>query len=258
MTKQKILYLDLETSPNIGTFWRPGNKVSLSPANILEERQIILASYAWNSSKPQTVSWKKDSKSSNKYLQYSDESVVKKLVNLCNEADVIVAHNAQRFDLPWLRARAMYYGITLDHNLQVFDTLKKTRGLLGLNSYKLDYLGKFFVADKKVETGGFGLWLGCMAGCKNSMAKMKKYCEQDVALLRKYYLELIHYVPALNHAGAVQGKGKWTCKTCGSHQVRLRKQYYTAAGNPRFNMTCENNHNYVISATEYKKFLNES
>lgn len=253
----KILYLDLETSPNIGTFWRPGNKVSLSVNNILEERQIILASYAWNDEKPKTVTWKKCLKTANKYLQYSDKDVVVKLVKLCNEADVIVAHNGQRFDLPWLRARAMFYGIALDHNLQVFDTLKKTRGLLGLNSYKLDYLGKFFVADKKVETGGYGLWLSCMAGDRKAMKLMAQYCEQDVVLLRKYYQELIHYVPALNHAGVHKGHAKWTCKTCGTHDVRVRKEYVTASGARRFNMTCQNGHNYVISESEYRKWIKQ-
>lgn len=254
---QKILYVDIESSPNCGWFWRPSHKMSLSHSNIQEERQIILASYAWNDDKPKTVTWAKDSKSKNKYLKYSDERVVKTLVEQIHKADLVVHQNGNRFDIPWIRGRAMKYGVKLDTNLQMFDTLKKSRAHLNLNSYRLDYLGSFFLEDRKLETGGFGLWLDCIAGDTKALKKMKDYCEKDVELLRDYHKYLLNFVPSNNHAGAYIGNPKWSCKTCGSTQVRVRKEYYTAAGQPRFNFTCDKGHNYVLPYSEYKKWIKE-
>lgn len=252
----KVLYIDLETSPNIGTFWRPGSKVFVSYENILEERQIILASYAWNNEAPKTIRWEEDKKSKNKYIRYSDKNVVKELVDLIHEADLVVGQNHMRFDIPWLRGRAMKHGIKLDHNIQVFDTLKKSQKYLNLNCNKLDYLGKFFLDDEKIATG-YGLWLGCINGDAKSMNQMDKYCKQDIKLLRKYYTYLQDYVPNNNHVGVMKGHAKYTCPVCGTHDIRVRKEYTTKAGAIRFNMSCAKGHNYVIPYSVYKMWMKD-
>ena len=256
MNEYKILYIDLETSFNIGTFWRPGSRISLSHSNILEERQIILASYAWNDKKPKTVKWKKDPKSSNRYLKYCDKSVVESLVAEMDKADLIVGQNGDRFDIPWLRGRAMKHGVPMDHSYQSFDTLKKSRHYMNLNSNRLDYLGEFYLSGGKVETGGFQLWLDCMFGCPKAMQKMQTYCEGDIDLLREYYKHLIKYVPSNNHVGAALGFSKdATCPTCGTHDIKMRKQYTTKVGNIRNNMQCAHGHPFTISHNQYLKWI---
>src|SRR3970040_780667 len=45
--EQRILIYDIETSFNIGWFWRTGFKVNISPEQIIEERAIICVSYKW-------------------------------------------------------------------------------------------------------------------------------------------------------------------------------------------------------------------
>ena len=37
----KRLFFDIETSPNIGYFWRAGYKLNIGADNIIEERKII-------------------------------------------------------------------------------------------------------------------------------------------------------------------------------------------------------------------------
>jgi hypothetical protein len=41
----KRLFFDIETSPNIGYFWRAGYKLNIGHENIIEERKIICISY---------------------------------------------------------------------------------------------------------------------------------------------------------------------------------------------------------------------
>ena len=45
----KRLYLDIETSPNIGMFWESGYKKNISYDNIIKERAIICICYKWKS-----------------------------------------------------------------------------------------------------------------------------------------------------------------------------------------------------------------
>ena len=37
----KRLFVDIETSPNIGLFWRAGYKQTITPDSIIEERKVI-------------------------------------------------------------------------------------------------------------------------------------------------------------------------------------------------------------------------
>ena len=255
----KILYIDLETSPNIGTFWRPGYNLTLGTHNIMEERQIILASYAWDDKKPKTVRWKKDAKSKNLYLKYSDKNIVEELIKQMDQADLVVGQNGDRFDIKWLRGRAMKHGVPMNHSYQTFDTLKKSRQLMNLNSNKLDYLGEFFLGTGKVATGGFQLWLDCIAGCSKAMARMQKYCEGDIILLRDYFNALMQYAPPNHHVGAAMGFNKnATCATCGTHDIRKSKEYTTKSGAVRVAMKCANGHHMVVSHAAYLGWVKES
>lgn len=255
----KILYLDIETSPCLGFFWRPGSKVNIGHNNIVEERQIILASYAWNNEKPKTIRWKKDPKSTNKYIKYCDKNVVEAIIAEMDKADLIVTQNGDRFDVTWIRGRSVKHRIPMGHNYPSFDTLKKSRHYLNLNSNRLDYLGHFFLGEGKVSTGGFQLWVDCINGSKKAMDKMAKYCEGDINLLRRYHKHLLQYVPANNHVGASLGFAKhMTCPTCGTYDIRLSKQYTTKVGNIRNNMKCVHGHPFTISHTDYLKWVKET
>lgn len=252
----KILYLDIETSPNYATVWRPGWSISVGHQNIIEERQIILASYAWNDSKPATVTWEPDNKSPNKYLRYSDKNVVKAIIDEMDKADLIVTQNGDAFDIKWVRGRGMKHGIPMAPVYQTFDTLKKSRQLLNINSKRLDYLGQFFLGEGKVNTGGFQLWLDCISGCQKAMKRMQKYCEGDVRLLRRYYKYLMNYAAPNHHVGASLGfNADFTCATCGTHDIRKSKEYHTKAGALRVNMKCANGHYTTVSHASYLRFL---
>ena len=50
-TKRRRLFFDIETSPNIGTFWQAGYKKTISPEDIIKERAIICICYKWEGEK---------------------------------------------------------------------------------------------------------------------------------------------------------------------------------------------------------------
>jgi DNA polymerase elongation subunit (family B) len=90
MVKRKRLYFDIEVSPNIGFFWNPGHKISISYENIIHERAIICICYKWEYEKKVSfLTW--DSKQ-------CDKAMLKEFIKVANEADEMVGHNGDRFD----------------------------------------------------------------------------------------------------------------------------------------------------------------
>ena len=88
------LFWDIETSPNIGFFWRPGYKVSLTHDNIIKERAIICICYKWEKEKKvHSLVWDKG----------CDKQICKEFMEVMEMADEMVAHNGDRFDLKWFR-----------------------------------------------------------------------------------------------------------------------------------------------------------
>src|SRR5260221_487937 len=107
----KRLFIDIETSPCIGSFWRPGYNINLSHKNIEVQARIITAAYKWgHEKKVHTLRWSNLKKG--KPFSQSDQSIVEAIVPIMNNADEIVAHYGDGFDVPWIRTRAMYHGFT--------------------------------------------------------------------------------------------------------------------------------------------------
>ena len=100
--KSKRLYIDLEVSPNIGLFWRAGYKLNISPDDIIQERAIICVCYKWEGdSQINSMRWNKG----------NDKELVEKFSKLLLQADEIVAHNGDRFDVKWFRTRCIFHNV---------------------------------------------------------------------------------------------------------------------------------------------------
>ena len=101
--KRKRLYFDLECSPNIGLFWSAGYKQKIDYSNIIKERAIICICYKWEDEKQvHSLSWDKNQ---------SDKKLLQEFIKVANEADELVGHNGDKFDLPWIRTRCLYHRV---------------------------------------------------------------------------------------------------------------------------------------------------
>lgn len=228
----KRLFMDLETSPCIGYFWRPGYKVNLSYDNILEENKIICICYKWqHEDKVHSLTW--DSKQ-------NDKKMLQKFIKVANKADELVGHNGDRFDLKWVKTRCLKHNIPAFPKYATLDTLKAARGTFLFNSNRLDYIGQFLGVGQKTETGGFQLWKDVMTGDKKALAKMVEYCENDVVLLQDVWERMKNYVP---HKTSIRGQEqdlpKYCCPECGNKNVYLNKTRSTAMGTIQRDMHCK-------------------
>ena len=98
MSEVKRLIWDVETSPNIGYFWRTGYNLTLNHDNIIQERAIICICWKWEGD-----SWVY----SDAWDDGDDERLVTEFLEVAKEADELVAHNGDKFDLRWLQGRCL-------------------------------------------------------------------------------------------------------------------------------------------------------
>lgn len=236
-TNRKRLFFDIETSPNIGLFWEAGYKKNIDYSNIIKERAIICICYKWEDSKEVGyLTW--DSKQ-------CDKKMLLKFIEIANSADELVGHNGDKFDLAWIRTRCLFHRIDMFPVYTTIDTLKLSRSKFKFNSNKLDYIAKYLGMGEKIKTE-FGLWKAIVLNKdKEAMAKMVKYCQQDVRLLEKVYKELSTHIFAKTHYGVIFGEDRGSCPECGSDDL-VRACLRTSASGIRKIMfrckTCNKHH----------------
>ena len=244
------LYFDLETSPNIVLSWRVGYKINLDHDNLLKERAIICIAYKWAKEKKVNVlTWDKEQ---------NDRAALAEFIEEANKADEIVAHNGDRFDLPWVRTRCLYHDIPMMPAYKSVDTLQWARRKFYFNSNRLDYLGKFMGLGGKIKTE-FGLWKKIlMDNDPKAMALMVKYAKRDVAMLQEVHEKLELYVPHKTHNGVLNGRDKWTSPFAtegDGTNIRKSQTRVTAAGTKMHAMQCKDTGRYYqISDAAYKQY----
>lgn len=155
-----------------------------------------------------------------------DSLLVKELHDLFQEADILIAHNGDRFDIKESNKRFIFHGLKPPAPYKTIDTLKIAKRHFKFISNKLDDLGEFFQVGQKTKHPGFDMWLGCELGDPKSWALMKKYNRQDVILLEAVYHKLKPWhlthpsVSDLNHA----------CQACGEVEIITTRTYMTKNG----------------------------
>jgi DNA polymerase elongation subunit (family B) len=226
----KILFIDIETSYATGWFWRPGYNLNITYDQILTEPAIICVCYKYNDSgKVYSLSWDKG----------DDKELCKEFHRILNTADIVVGHNGDKFDIPWLKTRMLFHGISNMPEIQSIDTLKIARSKFKFNSNRLDYLGKFFGFGGKKDTGGIDLWHDIIQHNSNiALKKMISYCCRDVILLEKVYNKLQLYIKPKIHVGIFQGHSKCSCPKCGSERTKSDGNLVSAAGIRKKKMEC--------------------
>lgn len=227
----KRLFIDIETSPNLVYSWSVGYRTRLDYQNIIEERTIICVCYKWENEKQvKFLKWDADRQ---------DKSIIEGIVPVLNDADVIIGHNINKFDLPWIRTRALVHNIPTNPHWRTFDTLDFAKKRMRLNSNRLDYLGKLLLGEGKIHTS-FDLWKQAYAGDKKALSEMIKYCQKDVELLERVWGRLSKHSAATSHAGVESGGEKWSCPHCGSANVNHKRASLTATGIIKHQIWCQN------------------
>lgn len=221
----KILILDIETSPAVVYVWK-FFKENVAPKQVLEHPFIMSYAAKWLGD---DHVYYEDNRDRN------DKVLVTKLCALLDEADIVVAHNGDRFDLPKIRGRALANGIPPPSPVKTVDTCLVARKQFGFPSNSLEYLAQ--ALGLKVQKGihskfpGFSLWAECLRGNAEAWEDMKKYNVKDILVLEELYICLRPWI--VNHPNlAVYADEPQApvCPKCGGTHLQYRGYAYTTTG----------------------------
>lgn len=214
--KPKILLFDIETSPNLGYIWGKWEQNVIA----FEQEWFMLSFCAkWLDGKTITrglidyPAYVKD--------KTNDKALVTELWQLFNEADIIIGHNGDKFDVRKSNTRFIEHGLMPPEPYKTIDTLKVAKKYFAFNSNKLDDLGKRLGVGRKIKTGGFELWLACLQGDAKAWQSMKRYNRQDVLLLEQIYLKLRPWITGHPNV-SILTQTLDGCPSCGSLKLQRR------------------------------------
>ncbi len=216
----KILFIDIETTPNLVYTWGLWNQ-NIGLNQIVRTSEIICFAYSWFGIDDVRCTSGKE------------KNLIKPILKLLDEADIVVAHNADRFDLPRIRAVALKMGIKPPSPFKIVDTLKVAKRQFKFESNRLDFLAEALgvrLKGKHPKFPGFELWLQCMKGNQEAWNEMEEYNIGDVETLEDVYFKMLPWID--NHPNvAVMDEGDvHSCPKCGSVRLHRRGFAYTNVG----------------------------
>lgn len=218
----RILFFDIETAPMRAYIWSP--KQDYIPHNqVISDSFMLCWAAKWNDgSKVMSAKLTPE-----EVAEADDSRIAAALADLVREADLVCAHNGDRFDVPRLNARLLMNGLEPVPPVESLDTLKLAKKSIGVAHYNLDALARALGLGTKIKTD-FDLWLKVLEGSEVAMQHMTRYCRNDVVLLEKVFERLRPYARGLRRLTG-GGEGAF-CPYCGSREFERRGTRHNSAG----------------------------
>lgn len=225
-TNAKILLLDIETAPALVYTWGLFDQ-NIGLNQIVHDGYMLSWAAKWlgdarimsDSVFNHTKSFKADPR--------DDKSIAFSIWKLMDEADIIVAHNGDQFDIKWLNTVFLKNGLPPISSYKSVDTLREAKNNFKFLSNKLEFLVKKLGVGEKMGNEGFTLWTRCMEGDKKAWDIMVKYNKQDVLVLEKLYLQLRPFIKRHPNLALYADGTNLICTSCGGSEVRKKGYAYT-------------------------------
>lgn len=220
MDSPKTLILDIENSPIMADVWGLWkNNVGLNQIRANGEILSFAAKFLGED-----------------YIYYQDRSKMKEddilelITSLIRDADIVVAHNGDKHDIPWIRTRLIKHKMRPLPPVKQVDTLKIAKKLFKFHSNKLEFLADFLGVGKKLKHGefpGHELWTEVMKNNPRAWAEMKKYNINDVVILEDVFLALRPWATGNPNFAAMDAAEVSKCPKCGGGHLIKRGYAYT-------------------------------
>lgn len=214
----KVLFWDLEVAPLLAWMWSLSQD-RVDPGHVVQEAFLLGWGAQWRGSSVVHSAVLTPEEA----LAQDDSRVVGEIADLVREADMVVAHNGQRYDLRVLSARVLALGLEPLGPVQMLDTYLLAKRDFRLASLSLGHLAKVLGAPAK-QSLPFSEWAKAYRGDYVALRKIRQYVRQDVRTLAAVFEAMLpHYrsLPRLR-----DGNG---CPYCGSMDLKKRGVRRTAA-----------------------------
>lgn len=229
----KILIFDIETSPLRAFVWSRW-KQNIYLDQTIAEWFMICWSAKWLGE--DTVY--SDVLTSQEILKENDTRITQSIWALLDEADIVIAHNGKRFDVPKLNSRFILNGFPPPAPYKQIDTKEVSAKEFGFSSNKLDALAGYFNIEHKDDTD-FNLWVKCLEGDQESLDYMVTYNKKDVTILEKIYLRLRPWIKNHPNVAVYIESDNKVCPYCGSEHIYETVDYVYTQVNKYRAFRCE-------------------
>lgn len=215
----KILAIDIETAPLLSYLWSLWPNGGVNPQMVEAPSYVLSWAAKWIGGDEVFV----DALCFDEDYEPGIEDDLRMLTgiwHLLDEADFVVGHNGDRFDIKRLNTRFLLAGLNPPSPYRQIDTLKMVKRCFAFDSNKLDYLLRQICGRAKGESGGFETWRRVMAGDMDAWDQLVRYNMQDVVDLEEVYLAIRSWDkshPNVATAGAERLLP--VCTTCGSENL---------------------------------------
>ena len=218
----KILLIDLETSPTLSYHFGRFN-VNISEAGVVQEQIILSAAWKWVGGMSGSYM------TSEKGVANGDDSAIAKVLNdLLDDADVVVAHNANGFDIKIANEAFLRHGLHQPTPYKVIDTLSVVKRHFRLPRNKMESVCKRLGLVRKIDNAGMSLWVGVMNGDVEARNEMLAYNIGDIDCLEAVFNNVKGWVTGINMA-QYYDDGVVRCTKCGSdHLTPTGKMHRTS------------------------------
>lgn len=216
----KILLLDIECAPTQAFVWGRFDQ-TVAQKQVIKEGYLLTYSAKWLG-EPTIYS-------NRIYEAGNDEVLVRELAELMNVADLCIAHNAERFDIPLIKTRMLALGMSPPSPSKIVDTLRMAKREFRFPSNSLDNIAAYLGLSRKASHSGFELWVKCMQMDDEAFEEMLEYNIQDVVVLEELYMKLRPWYKTHPNVTLYAPADKPRCVCCGSDALaEIDKKYYTA------------------------------
>lgn len=217
MSKPKILFMDIETSPILGYTWGIWQQDVIQ---VKDDWQILSIGWKWLGEKTVHVIGQ-DDLPGYKPGVVDDAKSMRHIHKLLDEADIVIGHNSDQFDIKKMNARMIVHNLPPPSPFRSIDTKKIAKRYGAFTSNRLGSLAKDLDISLKSSPGGFETWLGCMAGDPKAWRRMKKYNKLDIPPLEDLYIKLRPWID--NHPGLnIYSNRPDACPRCGGNKLQAR------------------------------------
>lgn len=132
-----------------------------------------------------------------------DHDITAEIMSFLEEFDVLIAHNGVKYDLPFLRTRALQYGLPPLQPLKIVDPVLAARRQLRLQSNSLDAIAKHIDAPFRKTPLEPIVWARAMMdGDVDSMNLIVEHCVADVQVLDFVAHAMRGYIKTIDSIGS--------------------------------------------------------
>jgi hypothetical protein len=217
------LLFDIETAPIEAYVWNVWNQ-NVAPTQMIRDWFMLSWSAKWlNDSEIMS-----DVVTPREAKKHKDKRIMKSLHRLIDEADIIIAHYGNGFDIPKMNTRFIINGLNPPSPYQSIDTKQVAAKGFGFTYNKLDYLATMFGIPNKLHTD-FNLWVKCLKGDAESLKYMEEYNKQDILVLEEVYYKLRPWIKSHPNLGLYTDER--VCSNCGSSHLTKKGVYRTSVNN---------------------------